>query len=870
MDITERRRAEQELFEAHTELRAIHAAAPVTLLVVDEQFRVQRVSDLVSPGADGDRENTALRPGEAIACFHALSDSLGCGYGSSCETCAVRAAIRECIEGGAAVPAAEAWLPVVSGPGEQESRCVLISATPMRFGETRRALLCVQDMTTLRNTERQLEQQRASLLRQAELINLSHDAIITTDENRAIVTWNGGATEMYGWAEQEALGRPLHELLRTEYDRPRAEIDAVLKSDGRWQGELLHTRKDGQQIAVESRQVLVCDDGRTSTTLLEINRDITARKQAEQALAQNLERLERVLEVETVGVMFRDLNTGCIVDANDAFLKLTGYTRAEVEQRKLMWQNLTPPEYMDVSRAEIEKSMATGRVGPYEKEYFRQDGTRKWLLSAGSSLANNQCVEFCVDISDRKRAEQALRESEQRVRRKLESVLSPEEDIGEPLELEDIIDIEALQAMMDDLYALAHLPTAILDTKGKVLVRSGWQEICTEFHRVHPDTLQHCIESDTALSTTAGPGDFKLYKCKNNLCDVATPFYVSGRKLGNIFTGQFLLDDEPVDMDLFASQAALHGFDQQQYLAALARVPRVSRRAAEQGIAFLQRFGAFIGKLSHANIKLARSLAQLQRSEDTIRRLNADLEERVQQRTAQLEASNKELEAFAYSVSHDLRAPLRGIDGWSLALLEDYGGLLNEEAREYLSRVRSETQRMGQLIDDLLQLSRLTRTEMKSEAVDLTSVARNVAERLRENNPGRDVEFAIQPGLDAVGDASLLEVAIGNLLGNAVKFTGTRAKARVEFGQTESAGSRTFYVRDNGVGFDMAYADMLFGAFQRLHKASEFPGTGIGLATVQRVIRRHGGRVWAESRPNEGATFYFIIASGSATAVNAR
>ena len=256
-----------------------------------------------------------------------------------------------------------------------------------------------------------------------------------------------------------------------------------------------------------------------------------------------------------------------------------------------------------------------------------------------------------------------------------------------------------------------------------------------------------------------------------------------------------------------------------------------------------------------------RDITERKRVDKEIRRLNAELEERVRDRTAQLEAANKELGAFAYSVSHDLRAPLRGIDGWSLALEEEYGPQLDPQASGYLQRVRSETQRMGMLIDDLLQLSRVTRSEIRFDRVDLTSLAATIAARLREAQPGRPMEFLIAPGLTAVGDARLLDIALSNLLGNAAKFTAPRIPARIEFGQAQENGAPAFYVRDNGVGFDMAYASTLFGAFQRLHKASEFPGTGIGLATVQRIIHRHGGGVWAESAPDQGATFYFTISS---------
>jgi PAS domain S-box-containing protein len=245
-------------------------------------------------------------------------------------------------------------------------------------------------------------------------------------------------------------------------------------------------------------------------------------------------------------------------------------------------------------------------------------------------------------------------------------------------------------------------------------------------------------------------------------------------------------------------------------------------------------------------------------AEAEIQALNAALAERA----GELEAANGELRAFSYSVSHDLRAPLRSIDGFSLALVEDYGPTLDDRARDYLSRIRASAQRMGELIDALLGLSRVTRAELRRVPLDLSALAAAVVAELRQREPERPVEFTLAPDLSAPGDPSLMRNVLENLLGNAWKFTAGCQPARIEFGcqpSEQTPGGRVFFVRDNGAGFDMTYADRLFGAFQRLHDQREFPGTGVGLASVQRIIIRHGGRVWAEAVAGEGATFYFNL-----------
>jgi DNA-binding response OmpR family regulator len=313
-------------------------------------------------------------------------------------------------------------------------------------------------------------------------------------------------------------------------------------------------------------------------------------------------------------------------------------------------------------------------------------------------------------------------------------------------------------------------------------------------------------------------------------------------------------------------------------------IPIVMLTALEDREAMIQGLGAgaddFIAKSSDFEVLRARVRAQIRRKqfEDENRLIRERLvrteihatEARAAREIAEaravlveeLEWKNKELEAFSYSVAHDLRAPLRSIDGFSQALLEDYVDKLDGEGKRYLNYVRESAQQMGQLIDDLLSLSRVTRSEFLRERVDISATARDVLARLQRRSPERRVELVVGERLATDGDERLLTVVFENLLGNAWKFTGKRAEARIEVGCCDADGQSAYFVRDNGAGFDMAYAEKLFGVFQRLHSTNEFEGTGIGLATVQRVIRRHGGRIWADGKVGVGATFYFTLAGG--------
>ena len=315
--------------------------------------------------------------------------------------------------------------------------------------------------------------------------------------------------------------------------------------------------------------------------------------------------------------------------------------------------------------------------------------------------------------------------------------------------------------------------------------------------------------------------------------------------------------------------ALLQGWISQPILA-LADTARAVSTQQDYSVRAPKLGGDELGSLTDAFNQM---LGRIEDQNAELRRYATDLEQRVAERTHELEErnetlrrnaaellnANQELDAFAYSVSHDLRAPLRSIDGFSQVLLEDYAAQLDEAGRDSLRRVRAASQRMATLIDDLLKLARVTRAEMRTEVVDLSGMAREIASDLQRTDAARQVEFVIAPGLKVRADAPLLRVALENLLRNSWKYTAKQPRPRVEFGSIEANGGRAFMVRDNGAGFDMKYMDKLFGVFQRLHSAAEFEGTGVGLATVRRIITRHGGRVWAEGAVDQGATFYFTL-----------
>ena len=491
---------------------------------------------------------------------------------------------------------------------------------------------------------------------QAELLELTYDAVIVRNLKHEITYWNRGAEGLYGWRAEEILGKVPYDLFQTLFPKPRVEIEAETMETGYWEGELTHRRRDGAAVIVFSRWVLRRDAQGNPNGILESNRDITAKHEAEQSLARDAER-NRVNEisfrllieaVKDYAIIGYDAN-GMVTSWNDGAERLKGYKAEEIMGQHI--SRLYAQEDIDTGKLEEElaEAAATGHVKD-QGWRMRKDGSRFWAEVVTTALRN--------------------------------------------------------------------------------------------------------------------PG------------------------------------------------------------------------------------GKLIGF-----VKIDRDITAQRHSEKQIRDLNLALIEQLDQ----LGNVNRELESFSYSVSHDLRAPLRHVDGFARILKDEYSPQIPHEAIRYLDRILEAVTRMGQLIDDLLNLARIGRKELKRKKLQMGSLVKEVMAELPAEAQERNIEWRIEPLPEMNCDPGLVKIVFANLLANAVKFTRKQAAAVIEVGTRTTDGQLTIFVRDNGVGFDPRYADKLFGVFQRLHRQEDFEGTGIGLVTVQRIIRRHGGEIWAESQVNAGTTFFFTL-----------
>ncbi|MHB8522057.1 MAG: PAS domain S-box protein [Limisphaerales bacterium] len=642
------------------------------------------------------------------------------------------------------------------------------------------------------------EELQKSEVRYRRLVELCPDALLVQSKSEILFV-NDAATRLLGAAEAgQLVGKPMKDVVEPEHWEPLREHLRRLREEGTtfFMKRTRKARDTKAPAAFNEAQLVRLDGTRVDVVIaaapltfqdrpavMVIAHDITERKITQVALQQSEARKSAILETALDAIVSID-HQGVFHEWNPAAEKIFGYRRADALGRP-MDELIIPPSLRETYRQGLADYLITG-VGsllgrPIELTAMRADGGEFPAEAAITRVPHSEPPVFTCfirDITERKKAEEELRLSEERFRLLVEGVV----DYG--------------------IY--------LLDPAGHV---ASW---------------------------TTGAERVEGYQASEIL----------GRHYSCFFTPEDQEKQKPATELLVAATEG--------------RAQDEGWRVRKDGSQYWSYAVLTALRDAHGNLygfsKVVRDLTERKRAEEEIQRLNADLEQRVIQRTAQLEAANKELEAFSYSVSHDLRAPLRHIDGFIDILHRNVGASLSDENRALLRTISTSARQMGKLIDALLAFARIGRGDVNKTRVSLAQLVTSALHDLRPETEGRNLEWAVSGTLPTVdGDPALLRQVLVNLLSNALKYTRPRASPRIEISSTNTAGETVVYIRDNGIGFDMNYADKLFGVFQRLHRSEEFEGTGIGLANVRRIIERHGGKVWAEGAVDGGATFYFSL-----------
>ena len=742
------------------------------------------------------------------------------------------------------------------------------------------------------------------------VVEAAPSAMLMVNREGLITLVNKQVEQLFGYTREELMGQRVELLVPDRYrsahpgHRKLFSAHPTARSMGAGR-DLYGRRQDGSEMPIEiGLNPIETDEG---AFVLASIIDITERKAAEASLRDSEQRLNTVIENLNEGLVIANLD-GQLLHWNNAALQMHGFASMDECLLKL-------PEFatiFELSRIDgsilpledwpLSRVIRDGHLRDLEIRIRRLDCDWHRVLNYGGSIVSegpDRQVAFVTigDITERKLAAENLRRSEEQlsgvIGSAMDAIISVDEDqrivlfnsaaekmflypaedaIGQPLDRFIPERFRHTHKNHVTNFGNTHVTRRSMGTLGALYglradgeefpIEASISQIESEGRKIFTVILRDITErkrSEEALNEQA------------RILDLA-PVMIRDLNGGIIFWNKGLekmfgwTKEEAVGK---ISYKLLHTEFPQPLNEIKAKLYArghwegevVHRRKDGQRIVIASQWALHRDAQDKpkAVVVVNNDVTDRKQAEEEIRRLNEELEQRVADRTAQFEAANKELEAFSYSVSHDLRAPLRHIDGFSQALLEDYTDKLDDEGKNYLREVRGATKEMAQLIEDLLQLGHVTRTEMRGEIVDLSATARALVAELQRRDPQRAVTIKIEDGLTGRGDKRLLRIVLINLLENAWKFTSKQSNAQIEFGCEENNGASCFFVRDNGAGFDMSYVGKLFGAFQRLHTGGEFQGTGIGLATVQRIVFRHGGRVWAEAAVNQGATFYFTL-----------
>jgi len=653
------------------------------------------------------------------------------------------------------------------------------------------------------------------------IVDSSDDAIIGIDLEAIITSWNAGAEAIFGYPASEALGTSIMRLLPEDRRSEMNEILERIKRDERVKHyDTLRITKDGRLIDVSVTASPIKNSRGEVVGASKVARDITEAKQMAKALGTSEMRYRRLFETSKDGILVLDADTGVVVDVNAFLMTLLGYSYQELVGRTIWELGLfkdivaNAEHFLELKAKGYlrydDLPLLAANGAPIEVEFV----SNVYLVDGGKVI---QCS--VRDVTERRRMEQALRASAEHFRL-----------------LNDLA--EATQALMGTAQIMA--VTAQMLAERLHVSHCSYATVSEDGHHV---TIVH----DYNVGSASTVGQYELAKFGTRT--------VNGLRRGhnliirNVAAELAGSEEAQAFRDMSIGAVIVCPLITEGRLRGLMSVHQVEPRDwTSSEIAMLQDFA-----------QRCWSAIETRAAEDTIQRLNVELEQRVLDRTSELETANRELEAFSYSVSHDLRAPLRAVDGFAQALIEDYGPQLPEDGQRYLQTIRAGTRSMGALIDDLLTFSRLGRAPLSKHSVNTAQQVATVINELRQTVGKRKIDWRISQLPASSGDAALLKQVWINLISNALKFTRERENTVIEVGCRSGPEGNVYFVRDNGTGFDMRYANKLFGVFQRLHRAEDYEGTGVGLAIVQRVIHRHGGRIWADATLGVGATFFFTL-----------
>ncbi|MBU1101833.1 MAG: PocR ligand-binding domain-containing protein [Bacteroidetes bacterium] len=686
-------------------------------------------------------------------------------------------------------------------------------------------------------------------LRNEALLASVPDIIMEVDNNK-IYTWANKAG--YDYFGNEVIGKSADYYFEGEQDvynmvQPLFDGNENIIYVESWQ-----RRHDGEiRLLAWWCRVLKNEEG-IAIGALSTARDITIWKQTEEILRTSEGKYRSLVESMTEGmalheVIYDDKGQAIdyrIEDVNPAFEKHIGIP---IEKAK----GALASELYGVSYAPFlnEYAKVAESGVPYSFQIYFPPLLKHFEISVFSPEKGWFATVF-TDITDKKRMEEAIE-------RRIIALTNPV-DSTEDLKFEDLFNLNEIQNIQDAFAKATGVASIITDIEGKPLTKpSQFCDLCENIIRKTEKGLANCIRSDAVLGKTTLDGPNIQHCLSGGLWDGGASIKAGEKHIANWLIGQIY--DESADKESMRKYADEIGADKEEFSLALDKVTRMPKEQFENVCDSLFLFAQKLSDMALQNVQQARLITKQKLADEEIRTLNQELEERVIKRTEQLEASNKELEAFSYSVSHDLRSPLRALDGFARILMDEYSTNLDEEGTRLLNVIIDNSQIMGNLIDDLLAFSRISRQEMQSHPIDMFKMVNSVFTELNQFYIGKNIVFNLQEIPNINGDSSMIRQVWINLISNALKFSSTKEEQVIAVGCMVKEDENIYFVKDNGVGFNMEYSNKLFGVFQRLHSMKDFEGTGVGLALVQRIINRHKGRVWGEGKLKEGATFYFSI-----------